>query len=100
MRRLLLTTTALIALSVPAMAADLNLTPLVKAQPGQEFINWTSSGWYVGLGSYGGVAQSSVNGSSTLVQGLVSSNVQASGGGVEVEGGFVHGNTNVLGFGN
>jgi hypothetical protein len=99
MRKFLLATTALIALStIPAMAAD--QAPPVKAPPGQEFVNWTSSGWYVGLGTYGGVAQASVNGSSTLITGLVSSNVEASGGGIELEGGYVHGNTNLLGLGN
>lgn len=96
MRKFLLLTTAFTALAMPAFAADLPL----KALPGQEFVNWTSSGWYVGGGAYGGVAQASVNGSSTLVTGLVSSNVQASGGGAELETGFVHGNTNILGFGN
>lgn len=82
--------------STAAMAADMP----VKAQPVSPFINWTGSGYFWGVGTYGGVEQSSVNGSSLLVPALVSSNVTAAGGGVEVAFGYIHGNTNVIGFGN
>jgi hypothetical protein len=91
-------TTALTALAMPAMAADLPF----KAPPvsDQELYNWSASGWIIGGGTYGGVEQASVNGNSLLLPSLVSSNINASGGGVEGLVGFIHGNTNVLGFGN
>lgn len=95
-RSFLLATAALV-LAAPAFAADM----AVKAPPiVSPFVNWSGSGWFYGLGSYAGVAQSSVNGSSLLVPSLVSSNVTASGGGIEATVGYVHGNTNTLGFGN
>ncbi len=97
MRKLLLLTTALTVLAMPAIAADQN--PPVKASPNNEFTTWSGSGWFYGLGSYAGVAQSSVNGSSLLVPSLISSNITASGGGIEGVVGYIHGNTNVLGFG-
>jgi hypothetical protein len=95
MRKLLLLTTALTALATSAMAADMP----VKA-PISPFINWTGSGYFWGVGSYAGVAQSSVNGNSLLVPALLSSNITASGGGVEGVFGYVHGNTTTVGFGN
>jgi hypothetical protein len=97
MKKYLLLTTALAALALPAYAADMP----VKAPPVvSPFINWTGSGWFWEFGTYAGVAQSSVNGSSLLVSSLVSSNITASGGGIEVGLGYIHGNTNTLGFGN
>lgn len=96
MKKFLLITTALAALALPAFAADM----AVKAQPVSPFVNWTGSGYFWGVGTYAGVAQSSVNGNSLLVPALVSSNVTASGGGIEGALGYIHGNTNTLGFGN
>jgi hypothetical protein len=89
---------ALAALSLPAAAADM----AVKASPPvvSPFVNWSGSGLFWEVGTYAGVEQSSVNGNSLLIPSLVSSNVTASGGGVEVGFGYVHGNTNVVGFGN
>src|SRR5580704_8140926 len=83
--------------STAAMAADMPVKAQAVVSP---FVNWSGSGWFYGLGTYAGVAQSSVNGNSLLVPALVSSNVTASGGGVEGVVGYVHGNTNTLGFGN
>ena len=96
MRKLLLLTTTLTALATSALAADMPL----KAPPVSPFINWTGSGYFWGLGTYAGVEQASVNGNSLLVTSLVSSNINASGGGVEGVFGYVHGNTNVVGFAN
>jgi hypothetical protein len=98
MRKLLLLTTALVALAGAAHAADQN--PPLKAPPSNEFTSWNNSGWYYGLGGYAGEQQASVNGSSLLIPSLISSNINASGGGVEVVVGHISGNTNVLGFGN
>jgi hypothetical protein len=96
MRRFLLTTTALLALAIPAAAADMP----VKVPPVSPFINWNGSGLFWELGTYGGVEQSSVNGNSLLIPSLISSNVTASGGGVGGGFGYIHGNTNIVGFGN
>jgi hypothetical protein len=97
---LMLSAAALMALAMPAMAADLNVTPLVKAPPMNPLVNWSSSGYFWGVGTYAGVEQASVNGNSLLVPSLVSNNINASGGGVEVVFGYIHGNTNLVGFGN
>jgi hypothetical protein len=96
MRKTLTAAAMLAVLSVPAFAADLPL----KAPPSNALDNWSASGWFVGLGTYGGVAQSSVNGTPLLVSSLASSNITASGGGIEGVFGYIHGNTNTLGFGN
>jgi hypothetical protein len=97
MRKFLAIVGALAMLGSSALAADMP----VKAPPVvSPFINWTGSGLFWELGTYAGVAQSRVNGSSLLLPSLVSSNVVASGGGVEAGGGYIHGNTNTLGFGN
>lgn len=94
MRKMLPTTVAAIMLAAPAFAADM----AVKALPSAPFTG--GSGWYWGIGTYGGVASSNVNGSGLLVTNLVSSNVNASGGGVDGALGYIHGNTAVVGFGN
>jgi hypothetical protein len=96
MRKLLLATTALVAFTASAFAADM----AVKAQPPNPLTNWSSSGYFWGVGTFGGVAQSSVNGNSLLIPSLVSSNITADGGGIEGVVGYIHGNTNVVGFGN
>jgi opacity protein-like surface antigen len=101
MRKTILAAVALAAFSVPAYAADLSVAPLFKAPVSdQELYNWSASGWIIELGTYAGVDNASTNGNTLLVPALISSNVNASGGGVEVGGGYIHGNTNVLGFGN
>ncbi len=86
---------ALTVLSVPAMAADM----VVKAVPPVPF-TIAASGFYWGVGTYAGVAQSSVNGSNLFATSLVSSNLTADGAGVDVVLGYQHGSTATLGFGN
>jgi opacity protein-like surface antigen len=58
MRKLLLAATAFASLSVPAFAADM----AVKATPPVPFTA-AASGFYWGVGTYAGVAQSNVSGS-------------------------------------
>jgi len=81
--------------STAAMAADMP----VKAPLISPFINY-GSGWYWGVGTYAGVAQSSVSGNQLLATGLVSGNLEAAGGGVDVAIGYMKGSTANLGFGN
>lgn len=77
-----------------AHAADM----AVKAPPLSPFAG--GSGIYWGIGTYGGVAQSNVSGSGILATSLVSSNVTASGGGIDAALGYINGNTSQLGFAN
>jgi hypothetical protein len=88
---------ALAAFAVPALAADM----AAKAPPIQP-VPFTAgaSGFFWGIGSYAGVAQSSVSGTNLFVTGLTSSNLTASGGGVSFSLGYLHGSTATLGFGN
>ncbi len=95
MKKFALITTALVALSVPAMAADM----AVKAIPPVPFTA-AASGFYWGLGTYAGVAQSSVSGNNLFATSLVSGNLTADGAGVSVVTGYQHGSTALLGFGN
>ena len=94
MRKFLLASAALIALALPASAADM----AVKAAPVSPFVNY-GSGWYWGVGTYAGVAQSSVSGT-TFVGSQLSGNLTAAGAGIDVAFGYMHGNTSTLGFGN
>lgn len=96
MRNLLLATTALVAIATgPVLAADM----AIKAVPPVPFTA-AASGFYWGVGTYGGVAQSSVSGTNLFATSLVSSNLTADGGGVDVVLGYQHGSTAMLGFGN
>ena len=94
MRKFLLSSAALIALVLPASAADM----AVKAVPVSPFINY-GSGWYWGVGTYAGVAQSSVSGT-TFIGSQLSGNLTADGAGIDVAVGWMHGNTAKLGFAN
>ncbi len=98
MRKLLLATTALVAIAAgPALAADMAVkAPVVPPVP---FTDAFSS-LYWGIGTYAGVAQSSVSGTNLFATSLVSSNLTADGAGVSVVGGYQHGSTAKLGFGN
>jgi opacity protein-like surface antigen len=85
MRKLLLATTALVAFTASAFAADLSVAPLYKAPPAQSaFI--TGSGWYIGFGTDGAVAAANVSG-----PGLQFGNLTASGGAVGSDIGYIWG---------
>ena len=81
--------------STAAMAADM----AVKAVPPVAFTA-TASGFYWGVGTYAGVAQSSVSGTNLFATSLVSSNLTADGAGVCGVLGYQHGSTALIGFGN
>jgi hypothetical protein len=93
--RKLLGVAAAVLMSSSAFAADLGLT---KAPPAPLFAG--GAGFYWGIGTYGGVASSSLNGSGLLVTNLVSNNVEAAGGGLDGAIGYINGNTSTIGFGN
>jgi hypothetical protein len=95
MRKIFLLTTALAALAVPAHAADMAL----KAIPPVPFTA-AASGFYWGVGTYAGVAQSNVSGTNLFATSLATSNLTADGGGVDVVLGYQHGSTALVGFGN
>ena len=95
MRKLLLLTSALVALASPAMAADIAL----KAAPPVPFTAGASS-FYWGVETYAGVAQSNVSGNNLFATSLVSSNLTADGAGVGGVLGYLHGSTATLGFAN
>lgn len=97
MRKFLIASAALVAMAMPAAAADI---PAKAPPPQSPFLNWTGSGGFWELGTFGGVSQASVNGNNLLLPSLVSSNITADGGGIEGGFGYIHGNTNVVGFGN
>ena len=82
--------------STSAFAADV----LTKAPPSvSPFVSY-GSGFYWGVGTYAGVAQSNVSGNNLLATSLVSGNLDAAGAGVDVALGYMKGSTATLGFGN
>jgi hypothetical protein len=95
MNKVLASIAVLAALASPAVAADM----AVKAVPPVPFTA-AASGLYWGVGTYAGVAQSSVSGNNLFATSLVSSNLTADGAGVSVVGGYQHGSTALVGFGN
>ena len=96
MRKFIVAMAAATALiSAPALAADM----AVKAIPPVPFTA-AASGFYWGVGTYAGVAQSNVSGQNLFVTSLATSNLTADGGGVDVVLGYQHGSTAQLGFGN
>jgi hypothetical protein len=90
----ILATVALAALTLPAYAADMP----VKAPPVPFTV--AASGFYWGVGTYAGVAQSNVSGNNLFATSLVGGNLTADGAGVDVVLGYQHGSTALLGFGN
>jgi len=80
MRKLLLITTAILALGVTAQAADLGVAPLYKAPPASP----VTGGFYWGLGTSVSVANSNVSGTAILP-----SNLTADGGTIDGEIGWV-----------
>ena len=98
MRKLLIASAVLAAIAAgPAFAADM----AVKAAPiTNPFINPSASGWYWLVGTYAGVAQSSVSGNPLLVTSLATGNLTAAGAGVDLGFGYIHGDTTKLGIGN
>jgi hypothetical protein len=93
--RKLLGVAAAVLMSSSAFAADMPTKAAVNP-----LTNWSGSGTFWEVGTYAGMAQSSVNGNNLLLPSLVTSNIDATGGGVEIGLGYIHGNTNVVGFGN
>lgn len=75
---------ALALFGMPAHAADLRL----KAQP-SPFLPAAAGGWYVGLGTSAGVAQSSVGGNNLFAPSLVGGGLVADGATVDVVGGYI-----------
>lgn len=84
MRKFLLIAASL-ALATAAHAADLPK----KAASQSPFIPASVGGWYVGLGTSAGVAQSSVGGSNLFAPSLVGGNLVADGASVDVVGGYI-----------
>jgi hypothetical protein len=82
-RKFLLATTALVALSASAFAADLPL----KAPPAAPAA--AGSGWYVGILTEADVAQSNVSGTNVFATSLASGNLTATGGAVGGEFGYI-----------
>jgi opacity protein-like surface antigen len=70
-----------------ALAADMP----VKAPPGP-FATVSGYGWYFGVGTEAGVAQSSVTGNNLFATSLVGGNLTASGGAVTAAVGYIRGN--------
>lgn len=93
MRNFLLSSAALIALSVPAFAADMP----VKAQP-TPFLNYNGSGFYWGIGTTSGVDQANVSGNNIFATSLVTSNLDAAGQSVDLEVGYIWGNASIAGI--
>jgi hypothetical protein len=93
-------TTAIIAVVLAAMsaahAADMPVKALAPVGP---FQTYTSSGLYFGAGSTAKVADSSVNGN-LLATNLATGNVNAAGGTVDFEAGYIWGNASLAGFAN
>lgn len=83
MRKLFLSTMALLALGVSAYAADLGTAPLVKA-PIASVSSPTAGGFYWGLGTSVSVANSSVSGTA-----IIPSDLTADGGTIDGEIGWV-----------
>lgn len=95
MKRLALLTTALVALTSFAFAADM----ATKAPPATPFLNYNGSGFYWGIGSTTNVDASSVNGN-VFAGNLVSSNLTAAGASIDGELGYIWGNASLAGFAN
>lgn len=70
--------------STSAHAAD--LPAKAKTSP---FVPASAGGWYVGLGTSAGVAQSSVGGNNLFAPSLVGGNLVADGASVDVVGGYI-----------
>jgi hypothetical protein len=96
MMRKIIFAAALAAFASPALAADM----AVKAPLAPVPFTAGASDFYWGVGTYAGVAQSSVNGTNLFATSLVSSDLNADGGGVSFTLGYLHGSTASLGFGN
>jgi hypothetical protein len=94
MRKFLLAGVALVALALPAVAADMP----VKAPP-SPFQTYTGSGLYWGLGSTAKLADSTVNGN-LFASNLATGNVNAAGGTLDFEVGYIWGNATLAGFAN
>lgn len=94
MRKFLIASAALVALTLPAAAADM----AVKAQPpASPFLTYAGSGFYWGVGSSARVADASANGN-LFVGNLASSNLFAAGGSIDGEVGYIWGNASAVGF--
>jgi hypothetical protein len=78
---------ALASTSTAALAADMPLKAPPYAAP---FATPTSSGWYVGAGTEGGVASSSISG--TTFPSLTGGNLTADGASVGIDTGYIWGN--------
>jgi hypothetical protein len=92
MRNLLLSSVALIALVLPAAAADMPL----KAAP-SPFLTYSGSGFYWGIGTTSGVDQANVSGNNLFATSLVSSNLDATGQSIDAEVGYIWGNASIAG---
>jgi hypothetical protein len=97
MRKHFIATVSLLAIAtaVPAYAADM----AIKAPPAGPFETYNSSGFYWGIGSTAKLADSSVNGN-LLVSNLATGNVNAAGGTIDFEVGYIWGNAVRTGFAN
>jgi len=95
MRKFLLATIALAALSTSALAADM----ATKAPP-SPFQTYSGSGFYWGIGTTSGVDQANVSGNNIFATSLVSSNLMAAGQSIDGEIGYIWGNASVAGIAN
>jgi hypothetical protein len=84
MKKFLLLTTALTALAMPAMAADL---PFKAPPPARA----AGSGWYCGVGTEADVAQSNVSGTNLFATSLATGGLTATGGSLDGACGYISG---------
>jgi hypothetical protein len=92
MKKILLLTTVLTALALPAFAADMP----VKAAP-TPFLTVNGSGWYWGIGTTSAVDQTNVN-NNVFATSLVSNDLTAAGQSIDLEGGYIWGNASIAGI--
>jgi hypothetical protein len=92
MHKFLLATASLVALSIPAAAADM----AVKAAP-TPFLTVNGSGWYWGIGTTSAVDQANVT-NNVFATSLVSNNLVAAGQSIDAEAGYIWGNASIAGF--
>lgn len=81
----LLAALAVMAAVLPAQAADLGVAPIYKAP----FLPGSTGGWYIDVGASAGVANGSTSGTNLFATSLVSGNLVADGGSVDVGAGYI-----------
>jgi hypothetical protein len=92
MRRLIVAALAALAFASPALAQSASPPVATKSQvlPVSPFINYTN-GFFVGLGPSAGLAASNVSGNIITLPGLTGGALNAAGGAIDVDFGYVWG---------